>query len=321
MSKQTVGSIMERDAYRCRDTATLDEVTAQLIERGVSSLPVVDERNRVVGFISDGDIMRAIAEHKTRSIFSGGARPSLLRRRVHRGQGSLPQNAQRDGACRAQGSLRHRDQSIGRVADILSKKKFKKLPSSTMRESSSGSYDARASCGTRSTFCSTSRPTNAFTRLRDSRKPGVPRRRQPPRPHRLNSRATAIGFRRRANHVRMIASRHHAFTDQDCCVKLQNLLVLVSAAYGNRSGRCTMFFYEPLSATAIVSVLLYLVFLIGMNELSRLSKWVGGVLFIALPLVLTIFVWPHTAVEGTGAGTWFQWVKTYSCLAEPFSDG
>lgn len=75
MSKQTVGSIMERDAYRCRDTATLDEVTAQLIERGVSSLPVVDERNRVVGFISDGDIMRAIAEHKTRSIFSEGAPP------------------------------------------------------------------------------------------------------------------------------------------------------------------------------------------------------------------------------------------------------
>ena len=76
-----------------------------------------------------------------------------------------------------------------------------------------------------------------------------------------------------------------------------------------------MFFYEPLSATAIVSVLLYLVFLIGMNELSRLNKWVGAVIFIALPLVLTVFVWPHTAVEGTGAGTWFQWVKTYSCLA------
>ena len=76
-----------------------------------------------------------------------------------------------------------------------------------------------------------------------------------------------------------------------------------------------MFFYEPLSATAIVSVLLYLVFLIGMNELSRLNKWVGAAIFIALPLVLTIFVWPHTAVEGTGAGTWFQWVKTYSCLA------
>ena len=76
-----------------------------------------------------------------------------------------------------------------------------------------------------------------------------------------------------------------------------------------------MFFYEPLSATAIASVLVYLAFLIGMNELSRLNKWFGAAIFIALPLVLTIFVWPHTAVEGTGAGTWFQWVKTYSCLA------
>ncbi len=76
-----------------------------------------------------------------------------------------------------------------------------------------------------------------------------------------------------------------------------------------------MFFYEPLSITAFASVIAYLVFLIGMNELSRLNKWVGAAIFIALPIVLTIFVWPHTAVEGTGAGTWFQWVKTYSCLA------
>lgn len=76
-----------------------------------------------------------------------------------------------------------------------------------------------------------------------------------------------------------------------------------------------MFFYEPLSATALLSVILYLAFLIGMNELSRINKWVGAAMFIALPAALTIFVWPHTAVEGTGAGTWFQWVKTYSCLA------
>ena len=57
-----------------------------------------------------------------------------------------------------------------------------------------------------------------------------------------------------------------------------------------------MFFYEPLSATAWVSVLLYLVFLICMNELSRLNKWIGGAMFIALPIILTIFVWTHTAV-------------------------
>ncbi len=40
MTKETVGHIMERNAYRCLDTATLEEVTAQLIELGVSSLPL-----------------------------------------------------------------------------------------------------------------------------------------------------------------------------------------------------------------------------------------------------------------------------------------
>ena len=50
-----------------------------------------------------------------------------------------------------------------------------------------------------------------------------------------------------------------------------------------------------------MSVLLYLAFLIGMNELSRLNKWIGAVIFIALPAVLTVFDFgPHTAVEGTG---------------------
>ena len=67
----TVGEIME-EAYSCRFDANLGEVTRLLVERGVSSLPVVDGERRVVGFISDGDIMRAIAAHKTRSVFNGG---------------------------------------------------------------------------------------------------------------------------------------------------------------------------------------------------------------------------------------------------------
>ena len=53
-----------------------------------------------------------------------------------------------------------------------------------------------------------------------------------------------------------------------------------------------MFFYEPLSATAIVSVLVYLAFLIGMNELSRLNKWFGAAIFIythILSISISIF--------------------------------
>lgn len=129
MTKETVGHIMERNAYRCLDTATLEEVTAQLIELGVSSLPVVDGRERVVGFISDGDIMRAIAEHKTRSIFSGGA-PTLLYyddESVEEKVRSLKTRNVMELATRKVLCVTE-TQSIGRVADILSKKKFKKLP-------------------------------------------------------------------------------------------------------------------------------------------------------------------------------------------------
>lgn len=129
MTKETVGHIMERNAYRCLDTATLEEVTAQLIELGVSSLPVVDGRERVVGFISDGDIMRAIAEHKTCSIFSGGA-PTLLYyddESVEDKVRSLKTRNVMELATRKVLCVTE-TQSIGRVADILSKKKFKKLP-------------------------------------------------------------------------------------------------------------------------------------------------------------------------------------------------
>ena len=57
--------------------------------------------------------------------------------------------------------------------------------------------------------------------------------------------------------------------------------------------------------------------LIAFNELGRAKKWSGILLFVFVPLVLTIFVWPKTAALGNeyGTGTWFTWVKTYSALA------
>ncbi len=124
-----VADIMEEAAYSCSDSATLGEVTRMFIEQGVSSLPVVDQDGRVVGFISDGDILRAIAAHKTRSIFNGGAATMLyfddepLEKKVldlkRRGVMEL---AARKVVCATP------DQPVGRVADLLSKKKFKKLP-------------------------------------------------------------------------------------------------------------------------------------------------------------------------------------------------
>ena len=73
---------------------------------------------------------------------------------------------------------------------------------------------------------------------------------------------------------------------------------------------CRMRKLGHLSAFVLLSLMAF-------NEFSRSTKWGGILLFIALPLVLTIFVWPETAAPGNeyGTGTWFNWVKTYSCLA------
>ncbi|MGL4772037.1 MAG: DUF5692 family protein [Clostridium sp.] len=57
--------------------------------------------------------------------------------------------------------------------------------------------------------------------------------------------------------------------------------------------------------------------LMAFNEFGRSTKWGGITLFIIVPTILTIFVWPTTAAPGNeyGTGTWFNWVKTYSALA------
>lgn len=57
--------------------------------------------------------------------------------------------------------------------------------------------------------------------------------------------------------------------------------------------------------------------LMAFNEFGRATKWGGIALFLVVPIVLTIFVWPKTAAPGNeyGTGTWFNWVKTYSALA------
>jgi hypothetical protein len=66
------------------------------------------------------------------------------------------------------------------------------------------------------------------------------------------------------------------------------------------------------------AIMLFITFaLIAFNEFGRTTKWGGIFLFLIVPVILTIFVWPETAAPGNeyGTGTWFNWVKTYSALA------
>lgn len=76
-----------------------------------------------------------------------------------------------------------------------------------------------------------------------------------------------------------------------------------------------MFLFEAMPWYSVAMWFAVLGALILLNEFARRSKWVSLVLFVALPIVLTIAVWPNTAGEGSSTGTWFHWVKVYSALA------
>lgn len=76
-----------------------------------------------------------------------------------------------------------------------------------------------------------------------------------------------------------------------------------------------MFLFESINWTQGLMWLVVLGALIGLNELVRWSKAAAYALFIILPIILTIFVWPYTASAGSSTGTWFHWVKVYSALA------
>jgi len=75
--------------------------------------------------------------------------------------------------------------------------------------------------------------------------------------------------------------------------------------------------YEITSPNGWAIWLFVLFSLMAFNELGRTTKWGGLVLFLIVPIALTVFVWPKTAAPGNeyGTGTWFNWVKTYSALA------
>lgn len=76
-----------------------------------------------------------------------------------------------------------------------------------------------------------------------------------------------------------------------------------------------MFLFESLHWYSILMWIVVVGCLMLFNHLARWNKWISVTLFIVLPVILTVFVWPHTAGEGSSTGTWFHWVKVYSALA------
>lgn len=121
--------IMIKNPFTCTENCSIADVVRIMAEHEVSSLPVVDGNHRVVGFISDGDIMGAIAQHRAHTIFTGGDASMLYfdDQSLEQRMDGLKNRSVMEFATRKVVCARP-DQSIARVASLLSKKKFKKLP-------------------------------------------------------------------------------------------------------------------------------------------------------------------------------------------------
>lgn len=75
-----------------------------------------------------------------------------------------------------------------------------------------------------------------------------------------------------------------------------------------------MFFYENYTLLNILGVLIIVGGLILLNELTRRFKQFSVLIFIFIPIIFTLFVWPKTGDTEVIEGNWFAWVKTYSAL-------
>lgn len=60
--------IMIKQVYKVKETDTVRQVIQRFIDHGISGLPVVNDRNEIVGYVSDGDIMRYIGKHEDRYV-------------------------------------------------------------------------------------------------------------------------------------------------------------------------------------------------------------------------------------------------------------
>ena len=63
LSSATLADIMEREPYAVAADAPVSEAMHALVEHQVSGLPLVDAQGHVCGFVSDGDIMRYLADN------------------------------------------------------------------------------------------------------------------------------------------------------------------------------------------------------------------------------------------------------------------
>ncbi len=134
-----VSEIMVTDVYAANENDTVRSVLEKFAKFGIGGMPIVNDDNLLVGYISDGDIMRHLGKHLNRPLnyftmaaeyYSGiglnsstGIEYDELRENLQQVVGL---NVLAVGVKRAI-TVKENDDIVA-VADLLSKRKIKKVP-------------------------------------------------------------------------------------------------------------------------------------------------------------------------------------------------
>ncbi|BFT71990.1 CBS domain-containing protein [Paenibacillus sp. P36] len=121
--------IMVRQVYKVKENDPVSDVIEKFIKYRISGLPVVNERNEVVAYISDGDIMRYIGKHDDH-VFGSYMYTAVVKgddeEFDERVRSLLPMCVMRIAQKKV--IAVDAEEDIEQIAAILGKKRIKKLP-------------------------------------------------------------------------------------------------------------------------------------------------------------------------------------------------
>jgi CBS-domain-containing membrane protein len=122
MKRYTVGQVMTTDVVTIHDTCGYKEIVETLADHGLSAVPVVDDDRRVIGVVSEADLLHKMEFH------SGGPQARLLERervRVAREKAGADDAAH---LMTAPAVVVGPDTSVGAAAKLMDVEHMRRLP-------------------------------------------------------------------------------------------------------------------------------------------------------------------------------------------------
>ena len=122
---EAIRNIMEKDVYFAHEEDDIATVLRTLVDKKISGVPIVNKDMEVVGFISDGDIMKFIAKQDPR-IIDMTSFITVWYDSESFDQKLLRINVMELATTKIIGA--EPDETVDEVARTLGKKRIKKLP-------------------------------------------------------------------------------------------------------------------------------------------------------------------------------------------------